>query len=142
MLTRRTPVIPEWLLAPRLWSAAVGAFFGVQGVWAFVAPGSFFDALATFEPYNEHFVRDVGAIQVGLGVGGVVGALRVRAVIVGLAALVAFQVLHIASHVIDRHAGGRPGFDIPALSLVALLTVAALVISLRARKQGGNEAAA
>ena len=47
--------------APRLWCAAVGLLFGVQGIWAFVAPRSFFDTLATFEPFNAHFVRDVGA---------------------------------------------------------------------------------
>lgn len=130
MEARGLEAVADWLSAPRLWAAVVGAFFGVQGVWAFVAPHSFFEALATFEPYNEHFVRDIGAIQIGVGTAGVVGALRVRAVVVGLAGLVAFQVLHVVSHVVDRHAGGRPGFDIPALSLVALITAVALGVAL------------
>lgn len=102
-----------------------------RALWAFLAPRSFYDTLATFEPFNAHFVRDIGAIQAGVGVAGVIGALRVRPVVVGLAGLLAFQVLHVASHVVDRDAGGRPGFDIPALSLVAALTAAALAIAVR-----------
>jgi len=119
------------LLVATLWSAAIGGFIGVQGLWAFLAPRSFYDSLATFEPFNAHFVRDIGAIQAGVGIAGIVGALRVRAVVVGLAGLLAFQILHVASHVADRDAGGRPAFDIPALTLVALLTAAALVIAVR-----------
>lgn len=121
------------LLMPALWSAAIGAFIAAQGLSAFFAPRSFYDTLATFEPFNAHFVRDIGAIQVGVGIGGVVAALRVRAVVVGLAGLLTFQLLHVASHVVDRDAGGRPGFDIPALSLVAALTAVALFVALRQR---------
>ena len=119
-------------MAPSLWGAAVGALFGLQGLWAFVSPQSWFDALAVFEPFNKHFIRDIGTFQVGLAVAGILGALRVRAVVVGLGALAAFQVLHVASHGIDRDAGGRPGFDIPALSLLAATTVVALVLAWRA----------
>lgn len=118
-------------LAPRAWCAAVGAVVALQGLWAFLAPRSFYDTLATFPPYNSHFLRDIGAIQLGVGVAGVVGALRVRAVVAGLAGLVAFQVPHVYSHVVDRDNGGRPGLDIPALGLLALLTVVALVVALR-----------
>lgn len=117
---------------PPLWSAAVGAFFGLQGLWAFLAPRSFFDALATFEPYNAHLIRDIGTMQVGLGVAGLAGSRRVPAVVVALAGLTAFQVLHVASHVIDRDDGGRPLLDITGLSVLALLTMAALV---RARRR-------
>jgi len=119
------------LLVLRLCCAAIGTFFAAQGLWAFLAPRSFYDALATFEPFNEHFVRDIGAIQAGVGVGGAIGALRVRALVAGLAGLAGFQVLHVASHIIDRDAGGRPGLDIPALSLVAITTVAALIAAVR-----------
>jgi hypothetical protein len=119
------------LLTTRLLAAAIGAAIAGQGLYAFLAPRSFFDVLATFEPYNAHFIRDIGTIQVGVGLAGVVSALRVRAVVAGLTGLVGFQVLHVVSHVVDRNAGGRPGFDIPALSALALVTVAALVIALR-----------
>jgi hypothetical protein len=127
-------IVLRSLFAPRLWCAAIGLFIGCQGAWAFVAPRSFFDALATFEPFNAHFVRDIGTIQIGVGVGGIVGGLRVPGVVAGLAGLLAFQVLHVTSHVIDRDAGGRPGFDIPALAVVAVLTAVALTFALRSTK--------
>lgn len=109
----------------------VGTLITAQGVWAFLAPRSFYDTLATFEPYNAHFLRDIGTIQIGLGVAGVVGALRSRGVVAGLAGLSAFQVLHVVSHVIDRHHGGHPGFDIPALAVFALATVVAFATVVR-----------
>ena len=120
------------LLAPALWGVAVGALSGLQGLWAFLSPRSWFDALAVFEPFNKHFIRDIGTFQVGLAVAGILGALRRRAVVVGLGTLATFQVLHVASHIIDRDAGGRPGFDISALSLLAAATVVALVFAWRA----------
>jgi hypothetical protein len=116
----------------RLLGLAIGALIAAQGVWAFVAPRSFFDTLATFDPYNAHFIRDIGTIQVGVGVAGVVGASRrATGVVAGLAGLAAFQVLHVVSHAVDHDKGGRPGFDIPALSSLALLTTAALVAAVR-----------
>jgi len=41
--------------------------FVVFGVWAMADPRSFFEVLARFEPYNQHFLQDIGAFQVGLG---------------------------------------------------------------------------
>ena len=126
---RRLPQVSDRTL--RLLAASIGGLIALQGIWAFVAPRSFFDALATFEPFNEHFIRDIGSFQIGIGVAGVVGALRTRAVVVGLAGLATFQAVHVVSHVIDRDAGGRPGFDIPAFGALAALTVAALVMAVR-----------
>lgn len=31
-------------------------------------PNPFFEQLAWFEPYNQHFIQDIGAFQIGLGV--------------------------------------------------------------------------
>ncbi|MEY2449011.1 MAG: hypothetical protein QOH79_2487 [Acidimicrobiaceae bacterium] len=118
-------------LAARLLCVSIGGFFALQGVWAFVAPRSWFDALATFEPFNEHFVHDIGTFQMGIGVAAVVSAFRVKAIVAGLAGLATFQVLHVVSHVIDRDSGGRPGFDIPSLSILTILTVIALIFVWR-----------
>lgn len=124
----------------RLLALAIGAVIGLQGVWAFVAPRSFYDTLAEFPPFNAHFIRDIGTIQIGVGVAGVVGALRrSNAVITGLAGLVAFQVMHVVSHVVDRDDGGRPGFDIPALGALALLTTVALVAAVRQARDSGGQ---
>lgn len=115
----------------RLWCGVIGAFVGLQGLWAFVAPRSFFDALAVFEPFNHHFVRDIGSMQMGIGIAAVVAARRATGLVVGLTALTAFQVLHVLSHVIDRDDGGRPAFDITALGLAAAVTAVALVYAAR-----------
>jgi hypothetical protein len=32
-----------------------------------VFPHSFYDNVATFEPYNRHFLHDIGAFTIGLG---------------------------------------------------------------------------
>ena len=121
----------------RLLSASIGAVIAAQGLWAFLAPRSFFDAVATFDPYNAHFIRDIGSFQLGIGVAGVVGALRTRAVVVGLAGLATFQSVHVISHVVDRDAGGRPGVDIPAFGALAILTVVALVMAVRQGEDPG-----
>lgn len=127
----RSAFSPQRLRSPQLWCGAVGLFFLTQGIWGYVAPRHFFDTLATFEPYNEHFMRDASAFEMGIAVAGVMGALRVSAAVVGLSGLLVFQVLHVLSHVIDRHEGGRPWFDIPSLSLVAVFTAVALVWAVR-----------
>ena len=66
-----------------------GAFWLAIGVWAFVAPKSFFDVLVEFEPYNRHLIHDVGAMQIGIGLGALTAARTLRplvAAFVGLAA--------------------------------------------------------
>ena len=42
-------------------------FYLFAGIWPLVDSRSFFDQLATFEPYNAHFLHDIGAFQVGIG---------------------------------------------------------------------------
>lgn len=115
----------------RLLALVAGGAIASQGLWAFLSPRTFYDVLATFEPYNPHFVRDIGSAMFGVGVAGVVAALHPRALVAGLAGLGAFQAVHVVSHVIDRDRGGNPGFDIPAFTILAALTLAALVVELR-----------
>lgn len=96
------------------------------GLWAFADPRSFFDAVATFEPYNRHLLHDVGAFQAGLGV-ALIAAVRVQHPLgLALGAYAVAAVLHAISHVIDRDLGGR-STDPLALGLVAALVVGAFV---------------
>ena len=110
----------------------VGAVaFLVPGVWAFVAPVGFADTVATFDPYNRHYLHDLGAFQIGVGVAPLV-ALRWRdGAVIALSAFFAASAVHAISHFIDRDLGGRAA-DPYALSVVALVALVALVVRVRA----------
>jgi hypothetical protein len=112
---------------------AVGALlFAGSGVWAFAAPQSFYDVIATYPPYNAHFIRDIGAFLFGLGA-MLVGALAWRDVrlVVLLGGTVAAG-LHWASHVIDHDHGGRAA-DPWLTGAFALLILTGLVAQLTTR---------
>lgn len=107
-------------------AALGGISFAAFGVWAMVAPRAFFDQLARFEPYNQHFLQDIGAFQLGLGAVLLLAALRR---IDGLtAALLGSGVgagAHVVSHLVGRHLGGNPASDIPVFAIIALLLLVA-----------------
>ncbi|HWH31528.1 MAG TPA: hypothetical protein VNU01_02525 [Egibacteraceae bacterium] len=110
----------------------VGLFLVVAGLWAFLAPRPFFDALAVFEPYNAHFIRDIGAFQIGLGA-VLLLALRLEdALTVALGGVGAGALFHAAAHVIDRDLGGTPATDIPFFGVMAVVLLAAAFTRRRA----------
>jgi hypothetical protein len=53
---------------PRVVAAIGGVMLAALGAFALIAPRSFFETVARFEPYNQHFIQDIGAFQIGLGV--------------------------------------------------------------------------
>jgi hypothetical protein len=118
---------PHWF--PRAIGVLGGFSFLASGLWAMIAPESFFDAVATFEPYNQHFVQDVGAFQIGLGAVLLLAAIRPRAdaLAVGLIGVGVGSAAHVVSHVVGHDLGGKPEMDIP---LFAVLTVLLLVAGL------------
>lgn len=107
-----------------LWLA--GLFFLLPGIWAFVAPHSFYDQLATFPPYNRHLVHDVGAFQVGIGVALLLAARWEDAKFVVLAGAAAGASVHLLSHIIDHGDGGKSS-DVPIFGLLAALLLVAAV---------------
>ena len=112
---------------PRIVSVLSGIGFGVSGLWALVAPESFFDALAPFDPYNQHFLQDIGSLLIGLGavlllasVPAQADALAVSLLGVGIGSLA-----HTVSHVIGIRLGGRPAIDIPLLGALTVILIVA-----------------
>lgn len=102
------------------------------GLWAFAGPRSFYDLIATYPPYNAHFIRDIGAFLLGLGavlIGALVWRDVVFVVLLGSTVAAGF---HSASHLIDRHQGGT-GADPWLTGLFALLLLAGLVLRAPAR---------
>ena len=110
---------------PRTVALVVGVFLLAFGVWAMAAPRSFFDAVAVFEPYNQHFLQDIGAFQIGLGAVLLLPARRAATdgLAVALLGVGIGNAAHTVSHVIGIELGGRPGSDIP---LFTALTIALL----------------
>lgn len=119
---------PLQVLAAALSLLSVGL-----GLWAMLAPESFFAVVATYPPYNRHLVHDLGAFQLGLG--GCLGmALFVRsALLAALAGTAIGAVAHFASHVVDRGLGGRPG-DVMTVGVLAAVLVA--LTALQAARVG------
>jgi len=102
------------------------------GFWALLAPSSFYTSfpglglawVSEAGPYDEHLVRDVGALYLALLVVTVLAVLRptsVRPWVAGLAWLV-FGVPHLVFHA--AHAG--PGDAVELVALAASVVLAAL----------------
>ena len=111
---------------PRAIGLVGGASFLATGLWAMAGPESFFERLATFEPYNQHFIQDVGAFQIGLGAVLLLAAIPARsdALAVGLIGVGIGSAAHTVSHVVGRDLGGTPERDIPLVALMSLLLLA------------------
>lgn len=127
-------------------SAAI-AFF--VGGWAFFAPGSFYDSfpgvlgtwISTDGPFNEHLIRDVGAMYLGLGVASVAGLVwRTPAVFrtLGLAWTV-FGALHLGYHLghLDHLDAANAVGSIVSLSIALALGVVLLIPG--PKRRGGGE---
>lgn len=114
--------------------AGVGAVAGIvlvaAGVWALTDPRGFFDTTATFSPYNQHFVHDIGAFAVGLGSALLLGLRVTKALAVALVGNAVAAVLHAISHVVDRDLGGRSS-DPLLFTVIAVVLVLAAARSLK-----------
>jgi hypothetical protein len=113
--------------APQIVAIAAGLFITGLGLWAFFDPQSFFDEIALFPPYNEHFLHDVGAFQVGIGATLLLALVwKTDALLAALAGVGIGAVLHFIAHVKDNDLGGRDS-DPVGLGLLAAVIVGAAV---------------
>ena len=124
---------------------AVWAIASVQlGIWATFAPRSFFDDYPGFGrhwvrvdgPYNEHLVRDFGALNLALAVVTIAALVTLsRPMVIAVAvAWLAWSVPHLVYHL--RHLDVFSSTDDKVLNVVALsalpvLAVVVLVLTLR-----------
>jgi hypothetical protein len=120
----------------------------VVGFWALLAPASFYGSFPAFghawvallPPYNEHLIRDVGALNLALAVpltaAAVTGQWLLSAVAIG--SLAAFAVPHAVYHAL--HLDGFSTFDAVAqtvgigLHLALVAVVGWLLLRDRARQ--------
>lgn len=126
-------------------AAALGALaFLPFGLWAMVAPRSFFEQLAEFHPYNQHFVQDIGAFQLGIGAVLALAVLRpgLDTLTTALVGSGVGAAAHVVSHVIGHDLGGTPSSDIPLFGVVAVVLLVAGGSRLAAAVAAGPSSAA
>jgi hypothetical protein len=104
---------------------------GAAGIGALLAPRQFAE-FANF-PYAGHFIHDAGAFQVGIAA-SLLLALRWRdSLVVVLAAFLAGNTIHTASHIVDLPQGGHPA-DAWGLGALSMVTAVALLVRVRQLK--------
>jgi hypothetical protein len=104
----------------RVATAALAAALAGVGLWALVEAHSFFEVAAPYEPFNPHFIHDIGAFALGLA-GCLAAALVVRdGLLAALLGASAFGVAHFAAHVRDHDLGGSAS-DPYTFGVVALV---------------------
>ena len=130
----RTADRSGWQLAVTVLTVLAALNFLVLGAWTFLAPRSFYDTLATFEPYNLHLLHDLGAFQLAIGASLLAALLWSDGLTVALTGATVGAVVHDVSHFMDRDLGGRSS-DPWALGLLAVLLLVALALRIRARRR-------
>src|SRR5262245_5085337 len=105
-----------------------GAAMLATGIWCLAAPHSFAEAVKF--PYAEHFLHDLGAFQVGIGVTLLLAVVWSDALALALAGFLVANTVHAVNHAVDLDLGGRAS-DPWLLGLVSVLIAAALALRLR-----------
>jgi len=119
---------------PKYVVALLGLVMLVFGLWAFLAPQSFYTNVAGFGTYNVHLLHDIGAFQTGFGVALLAALVWNDALLVVLSGGAVGTVLHAIAHWIDRNLGAANTKKEPIeLTLLAVIVVAGLLIALRNR---------
>jgi hypothetical protein len=131
---------PRWI---RIALAYLGLLSLEIGVWAQFAPRSFYDHfpglgrawVSVDGPYNEHLVRDVGGLNLGLAAVLIVAFVTLSrpTIIAAAAATLLYGVPHLIYHIANTD--GLDGGDV-AVSLGGLALFAALPIALIALVAG------
>ena len=123
---------------------ALWAAVSVQlAIWATFAPRSFYDDYPGFGrewvrvdgPYNEHFVRDFGALNLALAVVTVAALVTLsRPMVIAVAvAWLAWSVPHLVYHLrhLDVFSSGDKVVNVFLLGFLPVLAVVVLVLTLQ-----------
>jgi uncharacterized protein YjeT (DUF2065 family) len=108
----------------RVVAAAAGLLLVATGLWAFTAPRSFFEAVATYPPFNQHLLHDIGAFNLGLGTTLLLALAWADGLLVALGGVGVGATAHALAHWLDRELGGSPA-DPWYLSALAVVLLAA-----------------
>lgn len=118
-------------------TAVIGAaFFALPGLWAYLSPREFHANIATFPPYSQHLVHDMGAFMVAIGLALLLALFWSDALSTVFAAAAVGSILSGIAHLIDTDLGGRPIVDPVSLFGMAALLLVALVLRRRQLAKG------
>lgn len=141
-------------MTPRLWTRIVLVYLGLgslqNGLWALFAPQSFYDGFPGFGrewisvdgPYNEHFIRDFGALNLALTVLLFAALFTMSRQMVTTAAVAAivWGAPHFVYHVFNTE--GLEGIDlVVSLTGLAVFPLVALSLLFSGTKLASAEAA-
>ena len=140
----------------RVLLALMAVSSGIIGLWALLAPRSFYDDfpgggrhwVSADGPYNEHLVRDVGGLNLALTVVAVAAAIVLTRSLIRTAAVatLAFAIPHFAYHAAhtDPYTTSDAAAMLVSLGLAVVLPIVVLVVVSRPddgrlRQERGSE---
>ena len=106
----------------------IGLLTAAIGLWCLLDPRSFAGSVGF--PAHEHFVHDVGAFQVGLGVMLLLALIWSDALATVLAGYIVGNTVHTVNHIVDLDLGGSAS-QAWALGAASVVLVVAFVLRLR-----------
>jgi PPOX class probable F420-dependent enzyme len=109
-------------------TAVVGVATAGIGIWCLIDPNSFADAVG-FDAHR-HFLHDLGAFQLGLGVILLLALIWADALATALAGFIVANTVHTVNHVVDLDVGGSVA-QAWILGAVSVALVLAFVLRLR-----------
>jgi PPOX class probable F420-dependent enzyme len=112
----------------RATTALLGLLTATVGGWAMIWPDSFSD-FVNFPPHR-HFLHDVGAFQLGIGMTLLLATIWADALATALAGYLVGGTAHTVAHAVDAHLGGSTTQTL-FIGLTALLAAAMLLVRWR-----------
>ena len=125
MMNRSSALARGYLVAV---TALVGVFTGGIGIWCLIEPASFARVVG-FETHL-HFLHDVGAFQLGLGVTLLLALIWADALATALAGFTVANTVHTVNHITDLDLGGSVT-QAWVLGAVSVALVVAFLLRLR-----------
>lgn len=120
-----------------------GLFLSANGIFMLVAPLTWYELVPGVTDtgfFNQHFVRDIGIIQLFLGVAFIIGLLRPERRIGLWAAATLWLIAHALFHLWEVAVGiCAPSViprDFPAVTLPALIGIALTLWAIRRSRAG------
>jgi len=135
----------------RIFLVVTSAIGTVVGVWAAFLPAEFYESfpglglgpwVAVDGPFNEHLVRDVGALYLGLAIAGVYAACTstVQAGRAVALAWIVFSIPHLAYHLAHLEGLDTLNAAVEVVSLSSTIVLAApLLLPVRERRESRGE---